>query len=340
MRIGILTGGGDSPGCNAAIRAVVRRGIYGGHVTVGFEDGWLGVMEGRARELSHNDVSRILFIGGTMLGTSRTNPFKIDGGVEKCASSLKEWRIDALITIGGDDTNGVAHRLAQHGIKAVGIPQTIDNDIPGTDYSLGFDSAVNIVMGAIDRLHTTAESHHRVLVVEIMGRDAGWLALFGGISGGADAILTPETKFDIDRVVEIIGKRHSVGKRSSIVAVAEGAAPIEGMQVTQSAEIDAFGHKRLGGVGEWVAGEIQKRSGFETRTVILGHLQRGGSASAFDRILASRFGVKAVEMCEAGEFDRMVAIQGITITSVPLAEAIGTTRLVPPDLVRDADFLK
>lgn len=340
MRIGLLTGGGDSPGCNSAIRAVVRRGIYGGHVTVGFEDGWLGVMEGRARELSHNDVSRILFIGGTMLGTSRTNPFKIDGGVEKCASSLKDWRIDALITIGGDDTNGVAHRLAQHGVKAVGIPQTIDNDIPGTDYSLGFDSAVNIVMGAIDRLHTTAESHHRVLVVEIMGRDAGWLALYGGISGGADAILTPETKFDIDGVVDVIRKRHSVGKRSSIVAVAEGAMPIEGMQVTQSAEVDAFGHKRLGGVGEWVAGEIQKRSGFETRTVILGHLQRGGSASAFDRILASRFGVKAVEMCEASEFDRMVAIQGMVVTSVPLAEAIGTTRLVPPDLVRDADFLK
>jgi phosphofructokinase-like protein len=340
MRIGILTGGGDSPGCNAAIRAVVRRGIYGGHVTVGFEDGWLGVMEGRARELSHNDVSRILFIGGTMLGTSRTNPFKIDGGLDRCLTTLRDWRVDALITIGGDDTNGVSHRLAEHGIKAVGIPQTIDNDIPGTDYCLGFDSAVNIVMNAVDRLHTTAESHHRVLVVEIMGRDAGWLALCGGISGGADAILLPEMKFDIDHTVALIRQRHAVGKRSSIIAVAEGAMPIEGMQVTQTAEIDAFGHKRLGGVGEWVAGEIQKRSGFETRTVILGHLQRGGSASAFDRILASRFGVQAVGMCEAGEFDRMVAIHGMEITSVPLADAIGGTRLVPDDLVRAADFLK
>jgi 6-phosphofructokinase len=275
-----------------------------------------------------------------MLGTSRTNPFKIDGGVEKCAASLKESRIDALITIGGDDTNGVSHRLAGHGVKAVGIPQTIDNDIPGTDYCLGFDSAVNIVMDAIDRLHTTAESHHRVLVVEIMGRDAGWLALCGGIAGGADAILMPETKFDIEHTVEIIRKRHAIGKRSSIISVAEGATPIEGMQVTQTAEIDAFGHKRLGGVGEWVASEIQKRSGFETRTVILGHLQRGGSASAFDRILASRFGVKAVEMCEAGEFDRMVAIHGMEVTSVPFADALGATRFVPEDLVRDADFLK
>jgi len=293
MRIGLLTGGGDSPGCNSAIRAVVRRGTYGGHVIVGFEDGWLGVLEGRTRELSHDDVSKVLYVGGTMLGTSRTNPFKVDGGPEQCLKSLEAERIDALIVIGGDDTNGVAHRLAEHGVRAVGIPQTIDNDIPGTDYSLGFDSAVNIVMEAIDRLHTTAESHHRVLVCEVMGRDAGWLALYGGLAGGADAMILPEKKFDLDELVDTIRRRHAAGKRDSIVAIAEGATPREGQKITLTHETDAFGHARLGGVGEMVAREIQERSGFETRVVILGHLQRGGAASAFDRILATRFGSAA-----------------------------------------------
>ena len=339
MRIGLLTGGGDSPGCNSAIRAVVRRGVYGGHAIVGFCDGWLGVMEGRTRELSRDDVSRILFVGGTMLGTSRTNPFKIEGGPERCLKTLVANRIDALITIGGDDTNGVAHRLAEHGVKAVGIPQTIDNDLPGTDYTLGFDSAVNIVMEAIDRLHTTAESHHRVLVCEIMGRDAGWLALYGGLAGGADAIILPENKFDLDQVVDIIRHRHAAGKRHSIVAIAEGAEPQEGQKITLTHETDAFGHARLGGVGEMVAREIQERSGFETRVVILGHLQRGGAASAFDRILATRFGVKAVELCEAGEFGRMVAIRGMEVTSIPLADALGATRTVPEDIIRVAELV-
>ena len=339
MRIGLITGGGDSPGCNSAIRAVVRRGVYGGHVIVGFCDGWLGVMEGRTRELSRDDVSRILFVGGTMLGTSRTNPFKIDGGPEQCLKSLAANRIDALITIGGDDTNGVAHRLGEHGVRTVGIPQTIDNDIPGTDYTLGFDSAVNIVMEAIDRLQTTAESHHRVLVCEVMGRDAGWLALYGGLAGGADAIILPENKFDLDKVVDTIKHRHAAGKRHSIVAIAEGAEPQEGQKITLTHETDAFGHARLGGVGEMVAQEIQQRSGFETRTVILGHLQRGGAASAFDRILATRFGVKAVELCEAGEFGRMVAVRGMEVTSIPLADALGATRTVPEDIIRVAELV-
>jgi phosphofructokinase-like protein len=339
MRIGLITGGGDSPGCNSAIRAVVRRGIYGGHVIVAFEDGWLGVLEGRTRELSHHDVSKVLYVGGTMLGTSRTNPFKVDGGPEQCLKSFEAERIDALIVIGGDDTNGVAHRLAEHGVSAVGIPQTIDNDIPGTDYSLGFDSAVNIVMEAIDRLHTTAESHHRVLVCEVMGRDAGWLALYGGLAGGADAMILPERKFDLDEVVDIIRRRHAAGKRDSIVAIAEGATPREGQKITITHEVDAFGHARLGGVGEMVAREIQERSGFETRVVILGHLQRGGAASAFDRILATRFGVKAVELCEAGEFDRMVVIRGMEVTSMPLGDALGATRTVPDDIVRVAELV-
>jgi phosphofructokinase-like protein len=339
MRIGLITGGGDSPGCNSAIRAVVRRGIYGGHVIVAFEDGWLGVLEGRTRELSHHDVSKVLYVGGTMLGTSRTNPFKVDGGPEQCLKSFEAERIDALIVIGGDDTNGVAHRLAEHGVSAVGIPQTIDNDIPGTDYSLGFDSAVNIVMEAIDRLHTTAESHHRVLVCEVMGRDAGWLALYGGLAGGADAMILPERKFDLDEVVDIIRRRHAAGKRDSIVAIAEGATPREGQKITITHEVDAFGHARLGGVGEMVASEIQERSGFETRVVILGHLQRGGAASAFDRILATRFGVKAVELCEAGEFDRMVVIRGMEVTSMPLGDALGATRTVPDDIVRVAELV-
>jgi phosphofructokinase-like protein len=339
MRIGLITGGGDSPGCNSAIRAVVRRGIYGGHVIVAFEDGWLGVLEGRTRELSHHDVSKVLYVGGTMLGTSRTNPFKVDGGPEQCLKSFEAERIDALIVIGGDDTNGVAHRLAEHGVSAVGIPQTIDNDIPGTDYSLGFDSAVNIVMEAIDRLHTTAESHHRVLVCEVMGRDAGWLALYGGLAGGADAMILPEKKFDLDEVVDIIRRRHAAGKRDSIVAIAEGATPREGQKITITHEVDAFGHARLGGVGEMVAREIQERSGFETRVVILGHLQRGGAASAFDRILATRFGVKAVELCEAGEFDRMVVIRGMEVTSIPLGDALGATRTVPDDIVRVAELV-
>jgi 6-phosphofructokinase 1 len=331
MRIGVLTGGGDCPGLNAVIRAVVRKGvqIYG-HEFVGFREGWKGPLEGNSRPLGVPEVRGILPRGGTILGSSRTNPFKIDGGVEKIKNNLVNLGIDALIAIGGEDTLGVAARLTDLGVKVVGVPKTIDNDLGATDYTFGFDTAVNIAMEAIDRLHTTAESHHRCLVVEVMGRHAGWIALHSGLAGGANVILLPERRFDIEQVCAYVQKRFEI-QYAPIVVVSEGAIPSDGEHVLQSGEVDAFGHVRLGGVGQWLAGEIEKRTGKEARTVVLGHIQRGGTPTAFDRVLATRFGLGAIDAVQAGDFGTMVALRGTSIVRVPLAEATAELKTVPED---------
>jgi len=323
MRIGLLTGGGDSSAINAAIRAVVRRGLEGGHTMLGFKNGWAGPINGDYEEMTVASVSGILPRGGTVLGTSRTNPFKIDGAVEKMRENLRNAGVDAMVCIGGDDTLGVAHKInsLDPPIPAVGVPQTIDNDINGTDYAIGFQSAVLVATEALDRLHTTAESHHRIMIVEVMGRDAGHVALYAGIAGGADTILVPEHDFNIDEVIDRIKKRRQSGKTFSIIVVAEGAKP-EGRQVTFSEKTDAFGHVRLGGIGEYLANVIEDKTGLETRFMNLGHLQRGGIATPFDRIIATEFGIAAVEMIEKKEFDRMVAFQCGEVTSIPLEEAL------------------
>lgn len=335
MKIGLLTGGGDSPAINGAIRAVVRRAHFSGHSVFGFYKGWYGVLENEGRQLEDSDVSGILPQGGTMLGTSRTNPFKVEGGVDKIVATISELELNGLITIGGDDTNGVSQKLSEQGIvHCIGIPQTIDNDIPGTEFAIGFDSALNIVMEALDRLHTTASSHHRVLVCEVMGRDAGWLALLGGLAGGADCILIPEAEFVLDEVCAQLQERHNRGKTCSIVSIAEGAKPaMLDVQITQDQTIDEFGHKRLGGIGHFVAQEIQSRTGFETRTTVLGHLQRGGNPTAFDRVLATRFGVRAVELLESGASGVMVVWQASEVRSVPFADGLHSTRRVPDNMV-------
>jgi len=342
MQIGVLTGGGDSPAINGAIRAIVRRAYAGGHRVYGFDLGWRGVIDNIGHAIEEKDVSGILPRGGTMLGTSRTNPFKIEGAIDKVRRTLADLGINALITIGGDDTNGVARRLCEENIvRCVGIPQTIDNDIPGTEFSIGYDSALNIVMEALDRLHTTASSHHRVMVCEIMGRDAGWLALLGGLAGGADEILIPEVVFDLDEVAARLQARVERGKSVSIVAVAEGSKP-KGLdhKITQDTSVDEFGHVKLGGIGNFVASEIQKRTGFETRTTVLGHLQRGGVPSAFDRVLATMFGVKAVELLEQGASGVMVVWQASEIRAVPFTEALSKTRLCPDEFVKLAELFR
>ncbi len=327
-RIGILTGGGDSPGLNAVIRAVVRKAVGHHHLKVlGIKDGWLGLMTGQVQELDLEAVSGILPKGGTILGTSRTNPFKKPDGPKQMLENLKRFAIDAVIAVGGEDTIGVARRLFEMGVKIVGVPKTIDNDLSGTDYTFGFDTAVAIATEAIDRLHTTAEAHHRVMVVEVMGRHAGWIATFAGIAGGADCILIPEIPFDIDEVCDIIKRRQARGKTFSIVVVAEGARP-EGakFEITQSDQVDEFGHVRLGGIGTVVGQEIEKRTGIETRVTILGHTQRGGTPTAFDRVLATRFGIAAVDLVLKGEFGKMVALQGNRIVAVDLAEAVANLK--------------
>jgi phosphofructokinase-like protein len=329
----MLTGGGDCPGLNAVIRAVVRKGErqYGDEL-VGFLDGWKGVLE---RETTPLDVERcrgLLPRGGTILGTSRTNPYKVDGGPQQALDNLRAERIDALIAIGGDDTLGVADKLAAEGLVVVGVPKTIDNDLSGTEVTFGFDTAVQIASDAIDRLHTTAESHDRVMVVEVMGRHAGWIATEAGIAGGAAEILIPEEPFDIDAVCERLKGRHSRGRYASLVVVAEGATPREGTMEVQSGELDAFGHVRLGGIANRVAAEIGERTGFETRVTILGHIQRGGTPTAFDRILATRFGVAAIDAVHEGATGQMVALQAGHIVRVPLAEAVGRSKTVDPEL--------
>jgi len=333
MRVGILTGGGDCPGLNAVIRAVVRKAErHYGDEMVGFRDGWRGVLESDVERLDVERCRGILPRGGTILGTSRTNPYKVDGGAERVVSVLRDERIDALVAIGGDDTLGVAHRLGEEGVSVVGVPKTIDNDLSATEVTFGFDTAVQIATDAIDRLHTTAESHDRVMVVEVMGRGAGWIATYAGIAGGAAEILIPEEEFDIDEVTERLRRRHDRGRFASLVVVAEGAKPKEGTMVIQSGEVDQFGHERLGGIANVVAGEIEKRTGFETRVTILGHVQRGGTPTAFDRVLATRFGISAIDAVHDGAFGQMVALQAGEIVLVPLADAVGESKTVDPGL--------
>jgi phosphofructokinase-like protein len=336
MKIGMLTGGGDCPGLNAVIRAVVRKGVFHYRVEfVGFMEGWRGLLENNTMPLDLRTVGGILPRGGTILRTSRTNPAKREGGLQKCLDVLKQNGCDALVAIGGDDTLSVAQKLFQLGAKVVGVPKTIDNDLAGTDFTFGFDTAVNIATEAIDRVHTTAEAHNRVIVVEVMGRDAGWIALYSGIAGGADVILIPEQPFDVDEVAESIRQRHDRGRYFSIVVAAEGAKFAEGtVQVQQGAAAkDEFGHARLGGIGNALAQEIEKRTGFETRSVVLGHIQRGGSPSAFDRVLATRYGLGAIDMVHRGEFGKMAALRGNKIVSVPLADAIVSNRKVDPEMI-------
>jgi len=338
MKIGVLTGGGDCPGLNAVIRAVVRKGVF--HYNdefIGFMEGWRGLLENKMMPLDLSTVGGILPRGGTILRTSRTNPAKHDGGLDRCMANLKQNGCEALVAIGGDDTLSVAQKLFQMGAKVVGVPKTIDNDLAGTDFTFGFDTAVNIATAAIDRVHTTAEAHNRVIVVEVMGRDAGWIAMYSGIAGGADVILIPEHPFDIDEVAELIRQRHARGRYFSIVVAAEGARFADGkLSTDESAGKDEFGHVRLGGIGNALAQEIEKRTGFETRSVVLGHIQRGGSPSAFDRVLATRYGLGAIDMVHRGEFGRMAALRGNKIISVPLAEAIASNRKVDPEIVEAA----
>jgi len=336
----MLTGGGDCPGLNAVIRAVVRKGSF--HYEdefVGFLEGWRGLLEDKSMPLDLSSVGGILPRGGTILRTSRTNPAKKPDGLDKCIATLKRHNIDALIAIGGDDTLSVAQKLHERGVKVVGVPKTIDNDLAGTDYTFGFDTAVNVVTEAIDRVHTTAEAHNRVMVVEVMGRNAGWIAIHSGVAGGADVILIPERPFDIDEVAETIRLRHARGRYFSIVVVAEGAKfstdmdPKHGAPILQDSEKDEFGHARLGGIANILAQEIERRTGFETRTVVLGHIQRGGSPSAFDRMLATRYGLGAIDMVHRGEFGRMAALRGNKIVSVPLADAIAKNRTVDQEMI-------
>jgi len=332
-KIGILTGGGDCPGLNPVIRAVVRKGLNEGYEIIGIKNGWKGLIEGDVIKLDLNSVSGILPKGGTILGTSRTNPYKKEGGLEKVKENYKKLKLDALIVVGGEDTLGVAARLTKDGIaNIVGVPKTIDNDLSSTDYTFGFDTAINTAMECIDKLHTTAESHHRIIVVEVMGRHAGWIATESGIAGGADIILIPEIPIDIDDVCSLLKKRQQRKKLFSIVVVAEGAQFKEKTVVTQEKKLDEFGHVRLGGIGERLAAEIEKRTGFETRVSVLGHIQRGGTPSAFDRILGTRFGVKAVELVGEKKFSRMVSLTGNKIVDVSIEKAVKVLKTVDMDL--------
>jgi ATP-dependent phosphofructokinase / diphosphate-dependent phosphofructokinase len=337
MRVGVLTGGGDCPGLNAVIRAVVRKGVkVHGFDFVGYRDGWKGPLEGVTMELGIAQCRGILPRGGTILGSSRTNPFAVEDGVERIKRNLKADGVDALVAIGGEDTLGVATKLAEAGVKVVGVPKTIDNDLSGTDFTFGFDTAVNVATEAIDRLHTTAESHHRVLVVEVMGRHAGWIALHSGLAGGANIVLIPEQPFDIDEVCQLIEERFE-SRYSPIVVVSEGAIPVEGGDMTLvSGEKDEFGHVRLGGIGDRLAREIEARTGKEARTVVLGHIQRGGTPSAFDRWLATRFGLQAIGAVADGDFGMMVALRGTSIIRVPLSEGTNELKLVSPEEYAEA----
>ncbi|MEU3465527.1 6-phosphofructokinase [Streptomyces sp. NPDC006733] len=337
MRVGVLTGGGDCPGLNAVIRAIVRKGVQEyGYEFIGFRDGWRGPLEGDTVPLDIPAVRGILPRGGTILGSSRTNPLKIEGGIRRVQENLAAFEVDALIVIGGEDTLGVAATLSdEHGVPCVGVPKTIDNDLSATDYTFGFDTAVNIATEAIDRLHTTAESHMRVLVVEVMGRHAGWIALHSGLAGGANVILIPEQRFDIDQVCGWVESRFKI-RYAPIVVVAEGAMPKDGDMVLKDGTLDSFGHVRLSGVGEWLAKEIEKRTGKEARTTVLGHVQRGGTPSAFDRWLATRFGLHAIDAVRDGDFGKMVALRGTDIVRVPISEATERIKTVDPRLYTEA----
>jgi len=331
MRIGILTGGGDCPGLNAVIRAIVRKAIdvYGDEV-IGFRDGWRGVLDDISEELTIESTRGILPRGGTILHSSRTNPYKRDDGVAQVRETLSKYRVDGLIAIGGEDTLGVAHRLHGDGINVLGVPKTIDNDLGATDVTFGFDTALHVASEAIDRLHTTAESHNRILVVEVMGRHAGWIALHSGVAGGADVILIPEIPFDIDEVCGHLRRRHERGRYFSIVVAAEGAVPKAGSAMTlDTGELDEFGHPRLGGIGTRLEREIEQRTGYETRATVLGHVQRGGTPSPFDRVLATRFGLAAIDAAHDNRWGMMASLQGTEVELVPLADAVANLRTVP-----------
>ena len=337
MKVGILTGGGDCPGLNAVIRAIVRKGVptYG-HEFIGFRDGWRGPLDNVTMPLDVQSVRGILTRGGTILGSSRTNPFKEGNGLARIQENLAALGVDALIAIGGEDTLGVAKKLAELGVCIVGVPKTIDNDLNATDYTFGFDTAVNIATEAIDRLHTTAESHHRALVVEVMGRHAGWIALHSGLAGGASVILIPEVPFSIAKVCEYVESRFRTNY-APIIVVSEGAIPQEGDMVVKDQSLDAFGHVRLSGIGEWVAQQIAIRTGKEARTSVLGHIQRGGTPTAFDRVLATRLGLHAITAVHEGDWGKMVALQGTQIVRVGLAEATATLKLVDPERYAEAE---
>ncbi|MFE3205485.1 6-phosphofructokinase [Embleya sp. NPDC055664] len=339
MRVGVLTGGGDCPGLNAVIRAVVRKGVQDyGYEFIGFRDGWRGPLEGDTMPLDIKAVRGILPRGGTILGSSRTNPIKVDRGIERIRENLGKFEVDALVAIGGEDTLGVATRLHEHDVKVVGVPKTIDNDLNATDYTFGFDTAVNIATEAIDRLHTTAESHRRVLIVEVMGRHAGWIAIHSGMAGGANVILIPEQNFDVEEVCAWVDSRFRTNY-APIIVVAEGAIPLAGQMVTKDQTLDAFGHVKLSGIGDWLASEIEKRTGHEARTTVLGHVQRGGTPTAFDRWLATRFGFHAIDAVNAGEWGRMVALRGTDVVTVPLEAATRELKTVPPALYEEAKVL-
>jgi 6-phosphofructokinase 1 len=350
-KIGVLTGGGDCPGLNAVIRAVVRKSIKNNWEIIGIKNGWKGLINGEIELLTGYSVSGILPKGGTIIGTSRTNPFNREEDKQKVLENIKKFGINAIVAIGGDDTLGVAKKFHEIGIPIVGVPKTIDNDLSGTDYTFGFDTAISIVTEAIDRLHTTAESHHRVIVVEVMGRHAGWIATMAGIAGGADEILIPEAPFDIEEVCQNLKERYNRGKSFSIIAIAEGAHPKEknlsnehtdiknpysqnmgNNLITQTEEKDAFGNVRLGGIGNYLAKEIEKRMNVETRVTVLGHVQRGGSPTAHDRVLATRFGIAAVELIENNNFGKMVALQGNKIVPIALEEAVSKSKTVDMEL--------
>jgi ATP-dependent phosphofructokinase / diphosphate-dependent phosphofructokinase len=337
MRVGVLTGGGDCPGLNAVIRAVVRKGVQVyGYEFVGFRDGWRGPLEGDTLPLDVQAVRGILPRGGTILGSSRTNPIKIEGGVERIKDNLAGLGVDALIAIGGEDTLGVARQLHDRGVNVVGVPKTIDNDLNATDYTFGFDTAVNIAMEAIDRLHTTAESHHRALICEVMGRHAGWIALHAGMASGANVILIPERPFDIEKVCGYVESRFKT-RYAPIIVVAEGAHPADGQMATENQELDAFGHVRLGGIGERLAAEIEKRTGKEARTTVLGHIQRGGTPTAFDRVLATRFGLHAIDAVHDGDFGKMVGLKGTDILRVDLSAATDELKTVPVERYTESE---
>ena len=333
MKVGILTGGGDCPGLNPVIRAAVKTAIHEGYEVVGIRNGWKGLVENDIVPLGLSAVSGIIHRGGTILGTSRTNPFKDPSSVEKLKINFNKNNLGALIAVGGEDTLGAASKLSNEGLNVIGVPKTIDNDLSGTDFTFGFDTAVNIAMEAIDRLHSTAESHRRIMVVEVMGRHAGWIAIHSGIAGGADLVLIPEVPIKMAEVCDVIKKRTEKGKYFSIIVVAEGAK-FDGNEVTLEKKLDDFGHVRLGGIGELLAKKIEEMTKFETRVTVLGHVQRGGTATAFDRMLGTRFGEKAVQLVKQGKFGHMVALRGNEITSTPLEVAVGQLKTV------DAEFYK
>ncbi|QZN84314.1 6-phosphofructokinase [Cellulomonas sp. C5510] len=340
MRVGLLTGGGDVPGLNAAIRAVVKRGEgeYG-HSIIGFRNGWRGVVDGDIVPLTRNHIRNVLPVGGTLLGTARYHPHASNGGMDGVLATLEAERIEALICIGGDGTLHAASKVAEAGVKIVAIPKTIDNDVWGTDRSIGFDTAVEIATEALDRVHTTAESHNRVMIVEVMGRHAGWIAVTAGIAGGAEVVLAPEEPFDIDAIIKFLKHRHRAHANFSIVVVAEGAVPAEGTSMSYEAPVGQFGEIVAGAIGERVKAEIEQRTGFDTRVTVLGHVQRGGSPVPADRILGSRFGVAAIDAISRGESNVMTALRGEDVVLVPLPEIAGKVKHVPADLLRVARAL-